>query len=72
MKSTSWDDILNRNGGKRPWVYQVYPRSFKDSDGDGIGDLKGITSRLTIISKPGWDVVWSQPDLRIPQYRQWL
>ena len=39
-------------------VYQIYPRSFKDSDGDGVGDLKGIISKLDYIKSLGIDVVW--------------
>jgi oligo-1,6-glucosidase len=42
-------------------VYQIYPRSFKDSDGDGIGDLKGIISKLDYIKSLGVDVVWLNP-----------
>lgn len=51
---------------KRTWwkeavVYQIYPRSFKDSDGDGIGDLKGILSKLDYIKSLGVDAVWLNP-----------
>ncbi len=42
-------------------VYQVYPRSFADSDGDGIGDLKGITSRVPYLRALGVDAVWLSP-----------
>jgi len=42
-------------------VYQLYPRSFKDSDGDGIGDLKGIISKLDYIKSLGVDAVWLNP-----------
>ena len=42
-------------------VYQVYPRSFADSDGNGIGDLRGITSRVPYLRDLGIDAVWLSP-----------
>ena len=48
-------------------VYQVYPRSFADSNGDGIGDLAGITSRLDYLAELGVDVLWLSPIYRSPQ-----
>ncbi|WP_298255251.1 glycoside hydrolase family 13 protein [uncultured Arthrobacter sp.] len=42
-------------------VYQIYPRSFADSDGDGIGDLRGITSRIPYLQELGVDAVWLSP-----------
>jgi len=48
-------------------VYQVYPRSFQDSDGDGIGDLRGIISRLDYLRTLGIDVLWLSPIYRSPQ-----
>ena len=48
-------------------IYQVYPRSFQDSDGDGVGDLKGITSRLEYIERLGVDAVWISPFCQSPQ-----
>ena len=42
-------------------IYQVYPRSFQDSNGDGIGDLKGITERLAYVADLGVDAVWLSP-----------
>jgi oligo-1,6-glucosidase len=59
------------NGYKRKWwkeavVYQIYPRSFKDSNGDGIGDLNGITSELDYINGLGVDVVWLSPHYDSP------
>ena len=56
---------------KRKWwkevvVYQVYPRSFKDTNGDGIGDLKGIIEKLDYIKSLGIDVVWMNPVYESP------
>ncbi len=48
-------------------VYQVYPRSFADSNGDGIGDLPGITSRLPALAELGVDAVWLSPFYASPQ-----
>ena len=42
-------------------VYQVYPKSFKDSNGDGIGDLPGITSKLDYLAKLGITAIWLSP-----------
>lgn len=50
-----------RKWWKEGVVYQVYPRSFQDSDGDGFGDLKGIESRLGYIKKLGADIIWLNP-----------
>ncbi|ATE65092.1 alpha-glucosidase family protein [Rhizorhabdus dicambivorans] len=47
-------------------IYQVYPRSFQDSDGDGIGDLKGVTARLDHIASLGVDAIWVSPFFKSP------
>ncbi len=56
----------------RPWwkgavIYEIYPRSFKDSNGDGIGDLNGITSKLDYIKSLGVDAIWLTPIYPSPQ-----
>ena len=48
-------------------VYQIYPRSFADSNGDGLGDLRGISERLDYLSTLGVDVIWLSPIYRSPQ-----
>jgi len=57
---------------QRPWwkdgvVYQIYPASFKDSNGDGIGDLNGIISELDYIRSIGVDIIWVCPMYDSPQ-----
>ncbi|MEM8729525.1 MAG: alpha-amylase family glycosyl hydrolase [Pseudomonadota bacterium] len=47
-------------------IYQIYPRSFQDSNGDGIGDLKGITQRLDYVASLGVDAVWISPFFTSP------
>ena len=54
-----------------PWwqtgvIYQIYPRSFQDSNGDGIGDLNGIVSRLDHLVTLGIDAVWLSPIFSSP------
>ena len=56
----------------KPWwqgavIYQIYPRSFADSNGDGIGDLKGITRHLDYIKSLGVDAIWITPFFASPQ-----
>ena len=58
--STSW--------WKRAVIYQIYPRSFSDSNGDGIGDLPGIVSKLDYLKTLGIDAIWLSPVCRSPQY----
>jgi alpha-glucosidase len=48
-------------------IYQIYPRSFADANGDGMGDLKGITQRLSSLASLGIDAVWLSPFYRSPQ-----
>jgi oligo-1,6-glucosidase len=52
---------VNKKWWKEAIVYQIYPRSFQDSDGDGVGDLKGIISRLDYLKSLGITAVWLNP-----------
>ena len=51
---------------KESVVYQIYPKSFKDSNGDGIGDLNGITQKLDYIKELGANVIWLCPVYKSP------
>ena len=57
MKKAWWKEAV---------VYQVYPRSFQDSNGDGIGDLPGVTARLPYLWDLGVDVIWLSPFYQSP------
>jgi len=57
MTNTWWKEAV---------IYQIYPRSFKDSNGDGIGDLKGITQKLDYLVSLGVDVLWLSPIFKSP------
>ena len=51
---------------KKAVVYQIYPQSFQDSDGDGIGDIGGIRQRLPYLKDLGIDVIWLNPIYKSP------
>ncbi|ATD32018.1 alpha-glucosidase [Macrococcoides bohemicum] len=57
---------MERKWWKEAVCYQVYPRSFKDSDGDGIGDINGITEKLDYLKDLGIDVIWVSPIFESP------
>ena len=57
----------NPNWWKNAVIYEIYPRSFQDSNGDGIGDLNGITSRLDYLRKLGINAIWLTPIYPSPQ-----
>ena len=52
MKKTWWKESV---------VYQIYPKSFKDSNGDGIGDIRGIIEKLDYLKELGVNVLWISP-----------
>ncbi|XP_072161116.1 probable maltase isoform X2 [Bemisia tabaci] len=63
--------VVRENSAEIDWwetsvIYQIFPRSFRDSDGDGIGDLKGIIEKLDYIKDLGVDAIWIQPVYRSP------
>lgn len=60
-------DEAGRQWWKSAVVYQIYPRSFADSDGDGIGDLPGITAKVGYLADLGVDVIWLSPVYPSPQ-----
>jgi len=56
----------NPNWWREAIIYQVYPRSFLDTDGDGVGDLNGVTEKLDYIASLGVDIVWLSPFFKSP------
>jgi len=60
--------MTSREWWRSAVIYQVYPRSFADANGDGIGDLPGITSRLGALTELGVDAVWLSPFYTSPQH----
>lgn len=59
---------MNKNWWKESVVYQIYPRSFKDTTGNGIGDIRGIISKLDYIKSLGVDVIWLCPVYDSPNF----
>lgn len=57
---------MNKKWWKECVAYQVYPRSFMDSNGDGVGDIKGVTSKLDYLKDLGIDVIWLSPMYKSP------
>lgn len=60
-------ETIDEDWWKNAVVYQIYPKSFKDSDNDGYGDLQGIISKLEYLSETGVTVVWLSPIHTSPQ-----
>ena len=60
-------DDIKKCWYKEMSVYQVWPRSFCDSNGDGIGDLRGVLSKLDYIKSLGVDAIWFSPLYKSPQ-----
>ncbi|MGE9806948.1 glycoside hydrolase family 13 protein [Janibacter sp. G1551] len=72
MTDLQTTDLHAADPADSPWwrdavIYQVYPRSWADGDGDGVGDLPGITSRLGHLAELGVDAIWFSPFFRSPQ-----
>lgn len=57
----------NKHWWNNSVVYQIYPKSFQDSNGDGVGDLQGIIARLDYLKKLGVDIIWLNPIYKSPQ-----
>ena len=60
------EDIMARNAKNDTIVYQIYPRSYLDTDGDGLGDIPGIISKLDYIADLGVNTIWLSPIYESP------
>ena len=60
------EEAIRRAWWKEAVVYQIYPRSFQDTNGDGVGDLPGVIRRLDYVKELGADVIWLNPIYRSP------
>ena len=58
--------FLEKDWWKKAVIYQIYPRSFQDSNGDGIGDIPGILRRLDYLADLGIDAIWLSPVYQSP------
>ena len=58
---------IKKHWYKEMSVYQVWPRSFRDGNGDGIGDIKGVMEKLDYIKSIGVDAIWFSPLYKSPQ-----
>lgn len=66
MSDTKQNKTVDNDWWRGAVIYQIYPRSFQDSNGDGVGDLKGITQRLDYIADLGVDAIWISPFFTSP------
>lgn len=64
--TSSTDAAIDKDWWRGAVIYQIYPRSYQDSTGDGIGDLRGIVSRLPYIASLGVDAIWISPFFKSP------
>ena len=62
--------MMKQDWWKKKVAYQIYPKSFQDSNGDGIGDLPGIISRLDYLKELGIDIIWLSPIYQSPMVDQ--
>ena len=67
MTTTDTDEqLLDRAWWKESVIYQIYPRSFNDTDGDGVGDIPGIIEKLDYLDELGVDIIWLNPVYESP------
>ena len=66
IKTTTMSNSIEKQWWKESVIYQIYPRSFRDSNDDGIGDIKGIISKLDYLKLLGVDIIWMSPVYESP------